>query len=126
MANDSTAGGGGSSSGDSAKNSKKANLLDQNSVKHLLDETISEVGEICEVFWFPVVSLSLCGWLILLGPDRDQQRLSGRREAEQSPAADRGCDHRHCSARAVLPEEVPCEQGHFVRLYWIISFISFE
>ncbi|CAA6668712.1 unnamed protein product [Spirodela intermedia] len=43
MANDSTGGGGGSSSEGSAKNTKKANLLDQNSVKHLLDETISEM-----------------------------------------------------------------------------------
>lgn len=84
------------------KNPKKANLLDHGSIKHLLDESVSEVelhfltSDFNRVYWYPACEIRVeihVNWrwirfwinffLVLYVVDRDQQGVHGGCEAEQ-------------------------------------------
>ena len=84
------------------KTPKKTNLLDHNSIKHILDESVTEVcdflrifminfGDFNEIwefssFWFFLpdwmvwfeIDLDLTGFQLILVVDRDKQRVSWR------------------------------------------------
>ncbi|KAK9126205.1 hypothetical protein Scep_015051 [Stephania cephalantha] len=82
----------------STKNPKKANLLDPHSIKHILDESVTEVH-------------------------RDRSRIQGRRDDEQREVVDGERDHHRRARRAVLSEEVSGEQRVLDRMHCVISFV---
>ncbi|RRT61606.1 hypothetical protein B296_00029894 [Ensete ventricosum] len=122
-----------------AKNPKKTNLLDHHSIKHLLDESVTDVEIpthfslsyfVLSNFSFAKISRSL-GFLrwnrffFFLDSGRQESGVRGGLEVEQREVADRVHHHRHRAPCAVLPEEVSREQGFPYCLHRIISLFPF-
>ncbi|RRT34327.1 hypothetical protein BHE74_00056867 [Ensete ventricosum] len=116
-----------------AKNRKKANLVDHYSIKHLLDESVTEVASLPSFNSFPprwtsrvlLVRLDpsasdwssgVLGWRwFVFGSGRQESGLRGGREVEQREAADRIHHHRHRASCAV-----------YVVFNGLLQFISYR
>ena len=94
------------------KNVKKVNLLDHNSIKHMLDESVSDVSHISSdyspyAFLLYILRSVDYDHPFVLCVDRYEPWLQGGREAEQHEADLRRGYHRGCSRCSVLQQEVP-------------------
>nr|VDD15513.1 unnamed protein product [Brassica rapa] len=76
------------------KNAKKVNLLDHNSIKHMLDESVSDVSHILTLRFLHILRSVKYDHPFVLCVDRYEPWVQGGREAEQHEADLRDGYHR--------------------------------
>ena len=108
------------------KNAKKVNLLDHNSIKHMLDESVSDVSHILTLRVLHILRSVKYDHPFVLCVDRYEPWVQGGREAEQHEADLRDGYHRGCSRCSVLQQEVPREQGLSYWMHCTISFFEYQ
>ena len=87
------------------KNVKKVNLLDHNAIKHLLDESVSDVSH-KHINQSPQFRSRYQSFVLYRCVDRYEQRVQGGCEIKQRQISVRRDYNRGCSCCSILQQEV--------------------
>lgn len=110
------------------KNPKKANLLDHHSIKHILDESVSEVlnNQTLDPLVKSINQLIIfidCDFFFFGDVDCYESRVRWRCENEQCEVVAWNDYYCYCFGCSILQKEVPWESRLFDRLHRIISLL---